>query len=254
MHWKFDELFSIRVLHEKFLLDPPNDTATYAPEFTLVPSEQTRLRFRGLSWVTKQQANGIMVFAEKVIDEKGQAFIKSNPLKNEAFTFLLKLNNPGLLFETQPFVSGGGANPDLPAFTGRGRVFYFDNLHPVTQPDGSLLMTAGNFADIAELASRAPLPFSFASADTTKVEVTPLTSGNATAQTFELDTKTKSVVLDLPENAYRFVQLPANRSETIFMTNEMLNSDVFGVVRIFNSTALPTLGQYRPYKALFAKA
>lgn len=254
MHWKFEEIFSIQVLHERYLLDPPGDPALYAPDFTLEPSEQTRQRFRRLSWVARPQENGILVFAEKVLDKAGQSFTKAKPSDNEAFTFLLKINQPALLFDTKPFSEGGGPNPDLPAFSGRGRIFYFDNLNTSTQPDGSLRITAGDFANTAEMASRTPLPFTFSSPDTTQVELSSLAPGSPASQTFDLNSKTKSVVLDLPESAYRFVQKPANQSETIYMTTERLNGEVFGVVRIFNSAALPALGQFRRYKALFAKA
>ena len=225
-----------------------------------------------------------MVFAEKTIGPDGQSTFARKPGADEPFTFLLRLNNPALMNYTVPFakkagvtqpsgnmrVRGGAVaevgqdsaiipNNDLPSFSGRGRLLYFDNLLAVSIPQPNapplLRITAGDFVGLPELASRGPTPFNFAPVKgSTAVEFSPLVPSGTPVVMLDIPAQSQSFVAKVPDNAYRMKQMPGNQSELIFLTDEQLDSSVFGIVRIFNLSALPVLDQNRRYTVVFAEA
>jgi hypothetical protein len=259
------------------------------PDFDLTPSASTAERMRRLNWMFKSLPEGGMVFAEKIISPDGQSTFARQPITDEPFTFLIRLNNPALLNYTVPFAKkagtaaapsgnigarGGAAaeaspvptvvpNNGLPSFSGRGRLLYFDNLLavPIPQPNTPpgepplLRMTAGDFVGLPELASRGPTPFNFAPIKgSTAIEFTPLVPTSTPVVILDIPAQSQSFVAKVPDNAYRMKQLPGDQSELIFLTGEPLDSSVFGIVRIFNLAALPVLDQNRRYTVVFAEA
>ena len=281
MHWKFEPLFSIRVLHQRALDAAPDKT----PDFDLAPSVGTTERMRRLNWMYKAQPGGGMVFAEKVVGPDGQSSFARQPLADEPFTFLLRLNNPALLDYTAPFtkkkdpivgppsnmVARPGAvavaatagatvpNNSLPSFSGRGRLLYFDNLSAVSIPQPNapplLRLTAGEFVGLPEFASRGPTPFAFAPASgAAAVEFSPLTPAGTPIVALDIPAQSQRFTAKVADNAYRMKQVPGNQSELIYLTGEQLDSSVFGVIRIFNTATLPALDQNRHYTVVFAEA
>ncbi len=284
MHWKFEPLFSIRVLHQRTLDAPPDKT----PDFDLAPSARTAERMRRLNWMYKAQPGGGIVFAEKIVGPDGQSSFARQPLADEPFTFLLRLNNPALLNYTAPFakkkalmvgppsnmVARPGAiavaaaseatvpNSDLPSFSGRSRLLYFDNLSAVSIPQPNappdapplLRLTAGEFAGLPEFASRGPTLFAFAPVSGGAVEFSPLTPSGTPIVALDILPQSQRFTAELADNAYRMKQVPGNKSELIYLTGEQLDSSVFGVIRIFNTATLPALDQNRRYTVAFAEA
>lgn len=253
MHWKFEEMLSVSVLHQRYVERPPVDPGGYQPEFALAPSPETRQRFQRLGWLSKSMANGILVFAEKTVRQDGTEFIKGSPEPLEFFTFYLKLNQPSLLNETRPF-----ANP--PKYSGRSRLLYFDNLNPtlIGPPNGPQLirLTAETYVGLPEFGSRGLTPFRFATSASTVTNVTATAISPAVppaSESFNVKEGARTVELDLPEDAWRVKEEPAGEPEILYLSQKPLPPDVFGLIRIYNTEALP-LNQYRRFQALFARA
>lgn len=263
MHWKFEEILSISVFHQDTEESPPLDFMGYIPEFTLIPSAKTRSRFGRLGWYAKPFKGGLTVFAEKIVRADGTAFLKGKAKQNEAFEFFLKLTRPDILNKTAPFVKKENnkaiPNDDLPAFSGKNRLLYFDNLN--AENIGTLdkpvyRLTLGDYANLAELGSRATTPFVFPleSGNTSNVTATAINPGAVEdPKSFGPKAGAKAVVLDLEENAWTINQEPSGTSEVLYLTRKAIPSDVFGVIRIFNTEAIP-LTAFRRFKALFARA
>jgi len=174
---------------------------------------------------------------------------------------------PGSALETgpstdTPIVAAAAApavNDPLPAFSGRGRLLYFDNLSAVAIPQPNapplLPLTAGDFVGLPEFASRGPTPFAYTlPAGGTAVEFVPLVPGGASAVAFSPLPSSRAIRAELPDNAYRMRQVPGNHTEVIYLTGEHLDASVFGIVRIFNTAQLPVLEQNRRYSVVFAEA
>lgn len=239
----------------------------------------------------KPQPGGGMVFAEKIVGSDGQSTFARQPADDEPFTFWLRLNNPALLDYTAPFVQKKGAeapqasgsaarpgavaattvptpesvapNKELPNFSGRGRLLYFDNLSAISIPQPNappgpppvLRLTAGDFVGLPEFASRGPTPFNFTPVSgSTAVDFAPLTPTGSPVLTIDVPAASPRISAQVPDNAYRMKQVPSNQNELIFLTSEQVDASVFGVIRIFNSVQLPVLSQNRHYTVVFAEA
>lgn len=239
MHWRFVPLFSIAVYHSKYKNPDPDtgESPPKAPDFSFEPSESTARRLARLGWVFKSQAGSCTVYGEKTVKPDGTDELRGVPGDKEGFSFFLRLSNASLLNETKPYVLASQPdilpNGSLPAFSGRSRLLYFDNLNPTAKPTGELLLTADP-VDVAQLGSRAPIPFEFdkAAAATTELAITPYEPGGV-AQTVALNPATRRALINLPENGYRIVQKPGNATETIFFSAQLPPEGLLGVVRIF---------------------
>lgn len=239
MRWRFDPIFSLDVYHNRYK-GPDPDTGELprrAPDFVLEPAPATLEHLRRMGWVFKAYIGGGIVYGEKQFEPDGTTVLRQQPEPDEGLSFYLVLNNPALLSATKPFVLETKPqvvpNTNLPAFSGRFRLMYFDNRDPVPRPGGEWwLMPAP--VGITQIGSVAPTPFVFPQGknNTAEVALTALSPGGATA-TFPLDTTTKTARIDLPENGYLLVQKPGNETETLFLTPNLPNSKVVGVVRIF---------------------
>jgi hypothetical protein len=174
----------------------------------------------------------------------------------------------GSVSETAPSVAVASASvpaagDPLPAFSGRGRLLYFDNLAAVAIPQPNappdalplLRLTAGDFAGLPEFASRGPTPFAYAlPAGASSVEFEPLVPSGAPTVTLSPPPTSRAIRVELPDNAYRMRPLPGTQTEVIYLTGEQLDASVFGLVRIFNTAQLPVLEQNRRYTVVFAEA
>jgi hypothetical protein len=264
MHWKFEKICSLSVLHQAVVDDPPIDLASYNYEFSVIPAAGTASRFQQLGWMTKPIPGGIMVFAEKTIGQDGTAFFRTTPLAQEGFTFYLLLNQPAILNDTQPFsLSENGQikpNANLPKHNGQGQIIYLNNLASVevTLADGTTInrLSPGEYIDTTAFGSRSVTPFLFRTEDASrnKIVATPAhAEGPQTAKTFALAANERSVVLDLPSSAWQIEQLPQGSSELMYFTERPLPPNVFGIIEIFNADEWMT-NQYRRFQALFERA
>lgn len=283
MHWKFEPIFSIQVQHQRTL----NGVPSSLPDFEVMPAAATAERMRRLNWIFKTQPDGARVFAEQVIAPDGQASFARSPLDGEAFTFLIRLNNTSLLNNTAPYMKSGAAasrvlpagpvnmrsramaieeqgketaipNTALPSFSGRSRLLYLDNLSTVAIPQPNapplLRLTAGEFVDIPEFASRGPTTFTLSpKAGSKQVEFTPLTPDKSPVMLFDVAEGASRVNIDLPANGYRLRQIPGNHTEVMYLGDEQIDSSTLGVIRIFQWPDLPILDTYRRYSVQFAE-
>lgn len=262
MHWRFDPLFSVAVYHGKYKNPDPDtgESPPQAPDFALEPSKSAQRRFKSLGWLFKRTAWGWTALGEKAFAADGSARLRCLPAAGEGFSFFLRLRNPALLDETKPFVLEFKPvivpNPDLPAFSGRARILYFDNLHPTpvhNLPGANNAYWLATAAGLEQFGSRAPVPFEYTNPGAAQVTLTPLAPGGR-AQTFALDPATHAVKIELPENGYQFVQMPLNRPEILFLTAEMPPPDTLGVLRIFEHPGGNGWEPHRRYRILFEQA
>ena len=249
MHWKFEEIFSIQFTHQKKAPSAFPDFGLDAPDFIVVPTKSTADKLRRYGWITHSLSGGLLVLSEKTIDASGNASHRSLPPTNDAFTFWLLLNNPGLLNETQPFEAL------LPQYAGRSRLLYFDNLSAVSLPDNKFRLTTGDFISLSDFSSGAPTYFRYAAREPqiAGIDVTPIEPGNPVAKSFNFTSPARFVDIELPESAYKIAPKPSGTAETVFLTPEKLAGKIFGAVRIFNTAAQPILEKHRKYSAVFAK-
>ncbi|HND87913.1 MAG TPA: hypothetical protein PK971_06290, partial [Saprospiraceae bacterium] len=194
--------------------------------------------------------------------------------------------NPALLGYTLPYMKAGGGgtasgpaalnmraraliaesvaaekptpNSALPEFSGVSRLLYFDNLSAISipQPNAPPLfrLTAGEFVDVPEFASRAPTRFTLRHKPGSKqAEFSPASPSAAVARLFDIAPAAQSLTVELPPNLYRLRQIPSDDSEKIYLSDERFDGTVFGIVRIFNTPALPILSTLRHYSAVFAE-
>lgn len=259
MHWRFDPLFSLTVYHTRYTSPDPDtgESPRRAPDFTFEPTRATAARLLRLGWVFKPQTGSFTVYGEKVFESNGTAVLRGRPAPGEGFTFLLRLNNAALLNETKPYVLDSDPvivpNTNLPEFSGRARVLYFDNRTPTALPGGELRLTPGT-VDVQQLGSKAPAFFDFVNLKpgAAALQVTPLSPGGV-SQNIPVPPGATSVKIDLPENGYTFAQSGAGFSETIFLSPEPMTGNTLGVVRIFEPGGGAWDDPLRRYQIIFEK-
>lgn len=248
MHWKFTELFSIVLRHDKY---PPKSVADdlEIPLFSMIPTAATKARMRRLGWLAKPLSDGLLVFAEKTIDADGNESFRGAPASDEEMGFWIILNHPDALAHTQPFEAS------LPFTSGLSRLFFFDNLAPVSVGTEEYRLTAAPAASANDLAGRVPANFFYKAshAQTKSIEITALSAGTPTAVQHPLHSVSRSVYLPLSEKTYRLTPKPAGPQETIVAVAERTDPKILGIVRIFNTPALPILTTNRTYHISFAK-
>ncbi|MCY7327046.1 MAG: hypothetical protein LH618_00695 [Saprospiraceae bacterium] len=263
MHWKFDPFFSIDILHGKYSPPTAGQADPPVPAFSVEPTGETRRRLLRMGWVFKPYAGsgGGTLYAEKIVEPDGATILRSKPKQNEGFTFVLRLTEPALVRQTKPFMRSPtgleiAAEPDpakknlprpnenLPSYSGRARLLYFDNLK-IAVGTGPFLLSANNAVEFTEFASRMPTHFMF-TATTPGISQLKMDSADpaATSTAFPLPALTKSAEIKLPENGYRLTQQPLAGSETLFLTDETLHPDTLGVVRIFQ----PVSAEWEPFR------
>lgn len=248
MHWRFDPLFSIKVYHTKYLIPNGSTEPPTAEDFTLEPTSTTERRLKELGWVFKAQPGVCTIYGEKVFEANGNASLRYLPDAEESFTFFLNLSNAAILNETKPYVLASKPvvvpKSDLPAFSGRSRVLYFDNINPSPQSGGEFSLSTGR-VDVDQFASVAPISFSFnkAAPGVSTLKFTALTP-TATIAQFAVNQPMQTAQVTLGENAYHLEQVPGGPSETMVIMAENLAGKALGVVRIFQ----PVSGSWEPLR------
>ncbi|MBK6997714.1 MAG: hypothetical protein IPH31_23570 [Lewinellaceae bacterium] len=244
MHWKFDPFFSIHILHGKYPPPGLGQPAPPAPVFTLEPTSETQRRLQRMGWVFRPNTAGGegTLYAEKIFGTDGTAKLRVRPAQNEGFSFIIRLTDPSLLTQTKPYVP---TPSNLPSFSGRARMLYFDNFNASPVGANTFSLTAGNAVGHPEFASRAPIPFTFSTPTpaVSGLELKPLAPGSASIN-FPINDKTLSVEINLPENGYKCTQQPGGQAETLYLTNEVLPANALGIVRIFQ----PPNADWEPFK------
>jgi len=232
MHWRFDPLFSIKIVHSK-------NPLVNAEDFDLEPTQGTAQRLKALNWICKSQAGYCTVYGQKVFEANGDAVLRGQASNDESFTFFLNLNNPEILNLTKPYVLSSNPvivpNPNLPAFSGRTRLLYFDNLNPVPLSGAELSLSTGE-VDIDQFASSAPTVFDFdqAKPGVNSLKFTALTPSSTITQ-INLHPQLHNAQVELEENTYRVDQIPGGPSETMVLMRENVHGNVLGMIRIFPS-------------------
>lgn len=244
MHWKFEPFFSIEILHGKYPPPAVGQPAPPAPVFSVEPSAETKDRLLRMGWIFKPypSGGGGVLYAEKIISRDGTSKLRVRPASGEGFSFLLHLIDMAVLQNTMPYKD---PTSSFPAFSGRARLLYFDNLNPVNAGPNTFLLTAGNSVSFPDFASRIPTSFIFRPTSTTVTQVEMASrSPGGLSKVYSIDTTTKSAEITLPENAYRLTQQPVNQSEIVYLTNEQLPPSALGVARIFQ----PKNAEWEPFR------
>lgn len=260
MHWRYDPLFSISAYHTRYANPDPDtgEAPRKAPDFSLEPSSTTAARLRNMGWIFKQKTGSCTIYGEKLFEPDGTTRLRCIPAPEEGLTFLLRLNNPAILNETKPYVLESIPdlipNNNLPGFSGRSRLLYFDNRDPTPEAGSDELNLADGVVDEPQLASRAPRPFDLqnAPAGVTELVLTPL-APRSLPKTYTINLLTKSVVINLPENGYTLEYKPGTQKEILYLTSDSMPNDLLGIIRIFKPTGNTGWEPYQRYKLLFEK-
>jgi hypothetical protein len=237
MHWRFDPLFSIEVHHSKYDVTLPAAGDKPRPPFALEATRATAARLREMGWVFKARAGACTVFGEKVFDAEGTPRLRAWPAPEEGLSFWLRLKDAALLNETKPYVLATKPrivpNENLPAFSGRSRLLYFDSRETYAAAEGQLYLGAVRVGS-SSLASIAPPAFSLSLADDNvrQVALAPLRTAGESFR-FSIPSGAKTVPIELPEAAYRLEQQPGGQAETIVLNAEQPTGNILGMVRIF---------------------
>jgi hypothetical protein len=259
MHWKFERMFTIKVMHEG-LPTQPKDEATTVPAFTLKPTTASLQRMKKLNWVARPIWNGLVVFAERNVRTDGTPMPPHKPSADEHLAFTIELNTPGLLKKTKPYmkiaVPGPVPNDQLPNFSGRGRLLYFNNLNAVPLSTDTFRITQEDFVAEPEFASRAPTSFDFTAAQVgvATVEAKALLPNPPPVQSFAFKPAASKTQVELANNAYEMVQKPSapEKREIMYLTNETLPEKTLGIVSIFDIASAP-IDQNKTFQLAFAK-
>ena len=240
MHWRFDPLFSIKIVHSK-------DASKKAVDFSLEPTQSTVQRMKTLNWVYRSQPGFCTVYGEKLFDTEGNTSLRVEPKAHESLAFFLRLNNSAILNSTKPYVLA--SKPDvipnaLPAFSGRSRLLYFDNLSPLSVSGGEFSISSG-LVELTHFASVEPTLFMFDKAKNgvKKIKFTSITPQEVVTQ-FDLHPQTHTTEVRLPENSYRLEQIPDGPSETLVILSENVVGNTLGLIRIFK----PNTGDWEPQR------
>ncbi|MCO6477061.1 MAG: hypothetical protein J5I94_10600 [Phaeodactylibacter sp.] len=234
--WQYDIIFSFRVNH-------PDDRAGRG--FRIVPTVACRRQLARYGLIFKPMANGGAVVVEKKVTPgpagPPQPIRQINEVAN--FSFLLFLDNPGLLTSTIPFHQSG-----LPEFIGRSRILYFDNLSTDNRIDLDLngMPEAGPYGmelavyelpregdvSLGDLASLGLNKFEYyADPLTTSIfQVTPIRPGGGTARSWPINANNKRVELELEEGPYLIKQ---DEEEVFYAAASLLPAGAFGLIHIF---------------------
>lgn len=237
MRRRFDPLFSIKVIHSKYQEEDweTKEIPPVARDFVFEPTPSSALRMKQLGWIFKPRPGACTIFGEKIFAADGTASLRALPATGEGLAFHLRLQNRALLRETKPYArhSQNGIPAPLPAFSGRMRLLYLDNLNPVAQPAGEFSLCP-DYIDEDHLASIALAAFTFTKAlpGTRELKFTAL-SPEGVSYSIPLEPKTKTAFVKLPENTYRLEQQPGGEKETIVLSSDMPAGSVLGIIRIF---------------------
>ncbi len=111
--WKYQPLFAFNVVHP----------VLQNTSFTLEPSRSCYAQLQQAGFIYKHIENGNTVITEKLLLPDGSKKVINRITKPIVLSFLLRCNDLELFKQTTDALQG-----NLPSFSGRGRVFYFDNM------------------------------------------------------------------------------------------------------------------------------
>jgi len=257
MRWRFDPFISIEVFHQKYTkTDPDTGMPLPAPDFEMTPTKACQAEMFRLGWIFKQVTGGAKVFIEKIYEPDGVARPRHELTDTVALDFLVRINNPGLLLTTKPFAApAGDPPPQLPVFSGRRRMLYFDNRAESSSGAGEIDLTMNGEVRVENLASLAPVPFSFPVGFPTLQQLEArqmIASGPAgTSRNYSLNAQKNTAVLDLPEGPWKVTPQSGN-SEIIYLDSSLMYENFLAIIRIFKSPGLGWDAQ-KKYKLLFSK-
>lgn len=230
MHNRYDTLFSLEILHAKF--PPPSAGAAMpvVPDFGFEPTAATRQLMRQNGIGLKSGPGRCTVFIEKSAKPDGSFVARSKTAASMALNFFLRQTNGALIAATKPFSLPAG---QLPAFSGRKRVLYFNNTKEFARPGDVFWLTDGAVG-AASFASAAPDIFDFKTKNgsVTGVEAKAFAPGSK-AVPFDAGAA-QTAAMSLPENGYQVVQKPgSDPPETLFFSPDALPEGTVGVVQLF---------------------
>ncbi|HMQ46517.1 MAG TPA: hypothetical protein PKA00_04500 [Saprospiraceae bacterium] len=234
--WQYDILFAFQVSH-------PDDGV--AQGFSIQPTITCGQLLARYGLIFKPMPNGGAVIVEKKVPENPADTPEPvRKIKGVAqFSFILSLNNYALLTDTIPFHLSS-----FPAFVGRSRILYFDNLDENNLIDQDLdhppQMTLSNM-DFAvyemgtdgavsdkDLGSLGLNQFEYYAnpQQTNTFQVTPILPNGGTTETWPINNNNKRVALKLADGPYTIKQ---SGEEVFYAASSLLRSGPFGLIHIF---------------------
>lgn len=248
-NWKYDVLCHLNLTHTAGLEDK---------DFTLAPSRACQLILKRHNLLFRPRPNGALIIAEKRIQADGSTTPLWRINEPTALTFLLQLRNPGLLARTKPFDQS-----TLPAFIGRRRIIYLDNLNAARAIDGDadLDLHGNTFVELAangvvseqDLASLVPNEFSYVADGSTVTSATALllrpgaetevtlneTTTTWPADRFPFAAAWPKMMLSLPTGGFRFtLGGTGSTSEILFAGTDVLNMSTFGIIQLYKDATI----------------
>jgi hypothetical protein len=236
--WKYQPLFTINVV----------PAVLQDRSFRVEPSNECLALLRAAGFSFRPIENGTAVCFEKRILPDGIIKTINRVQKTIGFTFLLKCNNLELFKQTTPQLSG-----NLPAFSGKQRILYFDNLSagntidrnlthqtPVPSIDykfATMPLSIRDRVSIDDLASTFANKFQLTvDENVVQIALEPIMPNAAAPQVFPSNDENRKVSLTLGSGGYylnRVLSTTGDVREVVVIGNDLLTPDVVGVLQIF---------------------
>lgn len=263
--WKYDLLFTFQLFPE----------GGAEPLFAVIPTTDCVQTLRRYGLIFKPLSPGAAIIAEKRFQPDGSK-ATLRPIRSlTSFSFILQLKEAALLNQVAPYVMRNGSGEiipvELPSFSGRSRILYFNNLSASGQIDSDLefipppedvdfdlssrKLSIQDMVSADDLASLAPNVFSLTE-DPARVSLLQLQSirpDGDTMLTEPITAQKRRVEVDVPSGAYRLIRTgPGGGEERIYAGSQLLGGAVFGLIEIFKDDSI-NYGSVINYQIEFEK-
>jgi len=180
------------------------------------------------------------------------------------FLFLLKCNDLERFNQTTDALQGS-----LPSFSGRSRVFYFDNMDAGGVLDSELEypaqttlvdydfavmpLSSNEQVSVHDLSSIFPNRLKINMDTLAQLRLAKISPGNSSANTYMPDESSQVQIINLPDAAYRLTKVHTDTgpaTELIVVGDDFLKNDIVGVIHIFKDADVD-YGKLIRYDILF---
>jgi|GEM_PF-6518363 len=237
--WQYDVVFSFQVAHPK----------AQENDFQVIPSAACRQALSRAGMLYKNLPGGGLVAVEKRVRPDGSAGVARGITALTRFTFLLLLQNKGLLADTIPFNAS-----DLPPFSGRRRVLYLSNaaanggidtrIERLPDDPGAnrwaMPISAGEWVAAEDLASLTPTRFELlAEPGVSQLRIQGLAPQAAPAANYAVAPANRALQLTLPTGAVRATRQGGGRGPELWVADDSLLSEpALGIIDIYKDTGI----------------
>jgi hypothetical protein len=237
--WQYDLVFSFQVAHPRAA---DND-------FQVIPAAACRQALSRAGMLYKNLPGGGLVAVEKRVRPDGSAGVARGITALTRFTFLLLLNNKGLLADTPPFNA-----PNLPPFSGRRRVLYLSNTASNGAIDArierlpddpaanrwAMPVSAGDWVAAEDLASLTPTQFELlAETGVSQLRIQRLAPQAGPAVNHPVTPATRALRLTLPAGAVRATRQGGGLPPELWVADDnLLSETAIGIIDIYKDPGI----------------